>query len=304
MDYWAPYKQRRIVELLRETGIPSNARVLEFGSGVGVFAGAVKSGMPSLEVHGCDISRTGVEKARARHPQVCFHLLDDDGAEPPLGHFDLIYSHHVLEHVQDLDGALARISALVRPGGLALHVVPCGNPGSLEHLAASLVRHGISQGPDGLFYFDDISHVRRLTSATLEQAARRHGFTLRRALFANQFWGDIEYLSAQEYWGVFDWLNPSRGKDSMSCLKLLALLAVFAPLSVIRLAPGQVLRGLRTPKPAWKKTLFFAAAPLAALAYPFSWCVDALVQWGREWEWRHHAAAPNGGEMYLLFVKN
>ena len=303
MDYWPDDKQDRVIGLILDAGVDGTARVLEFGCGVGVFAHALKTAAPSLDVHGCDISMTGIAKSRQRAPRVSFHLLTDAGAEPPLGTFDFIYTHHVLEHVADLDAALERIGGLLKPGGKVLHIVPCANPGSLEHRIACLVRNGVSREPETRFCVDDSSHVRRPTSGELEQAFSRHGFVLRQSRFANQFWGALEYLTAEYHRTLIRWLNPAFGVGPWASMQLLAWLLVLLPLCWLRHMPSHILRTFRYRRSMSGKLLVYALLPLALLLRPVSACLDKLLRTARDWEWRHHSAEPNGSEMYLLFER-
>jgi SAM-dependent methyltransferase len=303
MDYWSEDKLSRVLALV-QNAIPSgDATVLEYGCGTGTFTQALKKRFPSLDVHGCDISPKGIEKAGARCPEATFHWLNEGTAEPSIPQCDVIYTHHVLEHVQDLDAAVAHIATLLRPGGRVWHILPCGNYGSIEYRLATLVRDGIATDGSGLFYLDDISHVRRLTSKDLEAVANRCGLRLECAYFANQFWGGLEYLAAQLYWGLFEWLNPARAWNFWAGAQLLALLLVFAPISILRIMPRHILRTLGEKRPFWKRVGFYLLAPFALMALPFSWVLDKIFIRIREWEWKRRKDVPNGGEMYLLFSK-
>src|SRR5262249_25093579 len=161
---------------------------------------------------GCDISNTGIRKAAQRCPDIPFYCLGDTDVITMAGQFDLIYTHHVLEHVTDLTDVLNTISKLLKPSGRVLHIAPCGNHDSFEQRITALA----ASAPDtsGRFVTDDSSHVRRLTSGQLTAASQPAGLTLESARFANQFWGSIEYLSNYYYGSILlDWINPARGID-------------------------------------------------------------------------------------------
>jgi SAM-dependent methyltransferase len=303
MEYWPDNRKSRVIGLIADAGVGGADRVLEFGCGVGVFTHALKSAMPSLEVHGCDISRTGIAKSRERAPLVHFHLLTDAGAEPPLSTFDFIYTHHVLEHVADLGAALEQIAGLLKPGGKVLHILPCANPGSLQHRIALLVRGGVSRVPETRFCIDDSSHVRRPTSSELEAAFARCGLVLRQARFAGQFWGSLEYLSKESHHTLMRWLNPTCAVSLWASLKLLAWLLFLVPLFWLRNMPPYILNTFRHRRSRSKQALVYGLLPLALLLWPVSICLDKLLNTARDWEWRHRSTQPNGAEMYLLFER-
>jgi SAM-dependent methyltransferase len=299
MEAWPTRKRERMLDLIRDIGLRPNARVLEFGCGEGIFAGAVKAALPALEVHGCDISATGIAKARRSFPEVEFHRLSEDGFSAPAGAYDLVLTHHVLEHVQDLQTTLTYMTGLLRPDGKLLHVFPCGNEGSLEFRLAYMIKGGI--GAEGLFLIDDCSHVRRLTSAELERASRRIGLTMRQAFFANQFWGGLEYLTGIYHFTILEWLVTFCGTRAWTSARLWRLLAALLTVSLMRQGPANALAAYRHPRPVWKRVLFSAAVPFAALAYPFSWLVSTALKRAGDRKWRRGWTRPDGSEAYLLF---
>lgn len=301
MDFWPERKRSRVVELIRNCGIAPDARVLEYGCGPGVFTAAVKGALPSLRLHGCDISSVAVAKARQRCRNVDFRVVEDgvDPFEPES--FDLIYTHHVLEHVQDLKTVLGAIARMLKPGGKVLHIVPCANAGSIEHRISSLKRH--ANAPAGCFCCDDPSHVRRLTSEQLRGACAAIGLALVEDRYANQFWGGIDYLTNEYHWTLLKWLNPLGGAGWGAKLGLAAIMLVLFPLSLARRGPDFVLQTVRRPLSTGKKTLFSALVPLAVIGRPFARGINYLLNVLAEREWRTNNTQPNGSEMYLLFKK-
>ena len=179
MDIWPDDKKQRVIELIKDAAVKPYARVLEYGCGVGVFAEkAVKHAFPSLDVHGCDISAVGVVRAAERCKNVTFHKVESDDLACLAGTFDLVYTHHVLEHVVDLDAVLGHIKELLKPGGKVLHIVPCANPESLDTKISCLSDTGVNSA--GRFCCDDSSHVRRMTSADLVESCQHFGLDLRK----------------------------------------------------------------------------------------------------------------------------
>jgi 2-polyprenyl-3-methyl-5-hydroxy-6-metoxy-1,4-benzoquinol methylase len=301
MDFWPESKKRRVIELVRQAELPDGARVLDYGCGVGVFAGAVKRAFPSLEVHGCDISLTGVTRAGAQWPEVAFHHLRGGAGEPPLGTYDLVYTHHVLEHVQDLGETLRHIGRLLRPGGKVLHVVPCANTGSLEDRISRLRAAGADSS--GCFCCDDSSHVRRLSSRELTEACRAQGLILRQAVFANQFWGTLDYFMDQYHRTLIEWLTPSQGATRVAKVKLAVLMPLVVGLALLRQSPRHVAGRLRRAAGFRDMAPALLAVPVAALMYPASLLADGLIRALRDWEWARNRRAPNGSEMYCLFER-
>jgi SAM-dependent methyltransferase len=116
-------KARWLVARLPATQAPV---VLDYGAGEGKHLRLVRRVRPAARLVGVDI--------RAPHgtPDFEFHRTD---AHQPLpfatGTFDVVVSNDVLEHVADVDTALAEIARVLRPEGRFVGFVPLeGGPGT------------------------------------------------------------------------------------------------------------------------------------------------------------------------------
>jgi SAM-dependent methyltransferase len=145
-------------------------RVLDAGCGEGRVALALGARHPETEVVGLEVTATNVALARElnRFPNVRFEqgLIEDVRRRFPAGHFDLVYSFAVLEHVRDLDAAVGAILCALRPGGRFCFSVP------MNEFAVT--------GPLPEFVPDHLAgHVRVFSEAELrERFGRAPGFTL------------------------------------------------------------------------------------------------------------------------------
>lgn len=128
MDDWDEERKHLLAELFQSTGVPAGSRVLDFGCGPGALTALIKSQLPGCEVCGLDISDVAITKAARAYPDITFRTFGqiNDARAELAGSFDVLFSHHVLEHVYDLAGTAREMAALVKPGGLILHILPCG----------------------------------------------------------------------------------------------------------------------------------------------------------------------------------
>jgi SAM-dependent methyltransferase len=100
------------------TCFPATGRVLEIGAGAGwqsrYFAG-----------HGYEVQAVDIQDPRYAWERV-YPILAYDGLHLPFpdGHFDVVYSSSVLEHVQDLDGLCREMSRVLSKEGTLVHVLP------------------------------------------------------------------------------------------------------------------------------------------------------------------------------------
>ncbi len=100
------------------TCFPATGRVLEIGAGAGWQALCFAD-------RGYDVTATDIDDPRYAWDRV-FPITAYDGLHLPFpdGHFDVVYSSSVLEHVQDLDGLCCEMRRVLSPDGVAVHVLP------------------------------------------------------------------------------------------------------------------------------------------------------------------------------------
>lgn len=98
--------------------IPLRARVLEIGAGTGQQA-------LELQRRGFDVDAIEVTDSAYASARV-FPVIDYDGAHIPFpnGSFDVVFSSNALEHVRNLAGLHAEICRVLKPDGIAIHVLP------------------------------------------------------------------------------------------------------------------------------------------------------------------------------------
>ncbi|WP_040159531.1 class I SAM-dependent methyltransferase [Nigerium massiliense] len=106
----------RVADALHRTGTPAaqRGRIVDVGAATGFFLDeAAKRGWDASAV---ELSSWAAERARARG----FRVESDLAAYAVDDPFDAVCFFQVLEHVPDAADALARASALLRPGGVVV----------------------------------------------------------------------------------------------------------------------------------------------------------------------------------------
>jgi SAM-dependent methyltransferase len=101
-------------------------RLLDIACGVGYGTRLLYDRVAGAEsALGVDLSEEAVAYARERYgtPQVAYRVGDALGFEDPIG-FDTIVCLETLEHVGDPGALIARLAALLRPGGVLVASVP------------------------------------------------------------------------------------------------------------------------------------------------------------------------------------
>jgi SAM-dependent methyltransferase len=102
-------------------------RVLDYGCGAGEIVKELRR--RGVEAFGCEVFYEGGDYSKSLAPELPGgvvvrmegNTIPFDGAS-----FDLVVNNQVMEHVENLDGALAEISRVLRPGGAVLSLFPDG----------------------------------------------------------------------------------------------------------------------------------------------------------------------------------
>ena len=96
MQQWPSRKLARVAAFVEKQQLPPAGTFLDFGCGTGVFTELLQGLLPQWQASGVDIVDVALRKARERAPAARFCSIEELGDH---ARFDLVFSHHVLEHV-------------------------------------------------------------------------------------------------------------------------------------------------------------------------------------------------------------
>lgn len=295
MDDWPLWKKKRISEVIKNLKLPRYGKVLDFGCGNGIFSQVIKQVLPEWDVYGTDISIKAVNKARRKYPQCIFYNLF--GKRYKNIKYDFIFTHHVLEHVYDISKTWEQISSFTKRRAGILHILPCGNKGSLEHKVCLLRKNGINK-QNGRFFFEDEGHLRRLDTQKMNFLASKNGFTLERQFYSGQYYGSLKFLASESYKFILDFTSSSETSDTKAKLKLyilriqLILLSIFKKNAFSLSSFNYKKRGIKIIR-----SLFIL---------PFSLVfklIDCYCDKKADIEWEIRKEDKVGSEMYLYYTK-
>ena len=111
----------RIYELTKVMPLmPKGSYVLEVGAGAGWQASLLSQ--KGFSVEAIDIKQSGYNKYRV------WPVQHYDGIHIPFGDdsFDVVFSSNVLEHVPHIEKLQSEIRRVLKPGGIAIHILPTG----------------------------------------------------------------------------------------------------------------------------------------------------------------------------------
>jgi SAM-dependent methyltransferase len=298
MEEWDETKKNKVREVVRQLDLPATGKALDFGCGNGVFTIILKELLPSWEIYGVEISPMAVKNARERFPGCHFFSADD--AAQYKHQFDFLFSHHVIEHVQDLDETLQTINDYLRPSSFQLHIFPCGNTGSFEHHICTLRKHGIEKDKGNRFFFEEPGHLRRLSTADFQQLQEKIGFKLVKEFYSNQYYGAINWITKSSPSFVKKLTDASEAVDDKARKELEDLRKKLLPLTYTQFPYAKYWM----IKSKWHKGLA-DRIKLAILYIPslFSRPVFRKYENKSREEWRSRKTERNGSEMFLFFAR-
>ena len=299
MSQWPAAKRQRVSELVGSLGLPATGRALDFGCGNGVFTDVVRQVLgPGWTITGSEISQVALENARRRFPE-CRFLHGDDptlAAEP----YDFFFTHHVLEHVQDLPQTLALLESLMSSPARGVHILPCGNTGSYLHNLALLRRDGINLAMENRFFMDEEGHLRRLRTDDLSRHYARLGYRLAAERYCEHDQGFSAWVTGLGPERVLETFDPGQAVNAAAHRTLSWKRAAFMALWFLRHQAPMVDEKLtKTDRSLRDYALLALGLPLYVVSKP----VDAWLKRAPERDWASRSADPRAGEMYLAFER-
>lgn len=298
MDEWPGEKKQRVLEIIKSLNLPEAGEVLDLGCGNGEFTGALKKVLPEWNVYGTDISAVAVDNARKRHPDCSFFILSD----VCLMHkkFDFLFSHHALEHVDDINKIWAEIDRCLKKQALMLHILPCGNQGSFEYRLCKLKKGGIEGDSGNRFYFESRSHLRRLKTNQMNDFALQYDFRLVADFYSNHLYGALDWITLSSPGLILEMTNPKSAKDKISALKLICLRIILLILKCMRF-PANAIDYKKERMKSYKYYFLFL---MLLIFYPFSKLTNICLQYRSNSEWKNKKRKKSGSEMYLYYARN
>ncbi|MGQ9756922.1 MAG: class I SAM-dependent methyltransferase [Actinomycetota bacterium] len=143
---------RLLYDLLRPE---PDSSILEVGCGGGAFLAFLET--RGHRAVGVDILEEAVRLARQAAPRSAVRLADASRLPFPDAEFDRLVSHHLVEHLTDLKGALREWRRVLRPGGIMVICTP----------------NRLYPSPR---IFEDPGHVHLYSRAELEEVVGESGF--------------------------------------------------------------------------------------------------------------------------------
>lgn len=168
-DYWRSIE----IDYVVRRGLPEGLGI-DIGCGDGhLMAIVVAAAGEARELVGIDLDPAEIRGAAATGVYARLHVAPADRIPEPDASFDWAFSNSTLEHIRELDGTLAEVARLLRPGGTFIATVPSDE------------FHACLAGPlwgDRSRYLEAIdarcAHLRYLSPPEWEEAAARAGLEL------------------------------------------------------------------------------------------------------------------------------
>jgi len=299
MDEWSIEKKRKIFEVVHNIQLPAKGEALDFGCGNGVLTEVIRQALPSWNIYGTDISKTAVSNARLRYPECSF--FEANRPDHTQKKFDFVFTHHVFEHVFNLTEVFNQMSEYLKFESSMLHFLPCGNEGSYEYSICQLREDGIDTELENRFFFEEVGHVRRLTTDEFCKLCQTKDFELQKEFYSNQYYGAIDWItnSNPRFVLMFSDTSQALNKNSKQKLRKVKMCLIF--ITVLRL-PAQIVTKLWRKKN--KQLKHYIVLLMGLPFFVFSSPVDKYWKRKAREEWDTKKFERNGSEMCLYFSRS
>lgn len=299
MNDWPAEKKKKVFEVIQDLPLPKTGEALDFGCGIGIFTDIIRQALPGWKVYGTDLSQVAIDIASERFQNCTFFSPED----PKLSgkKFDFTFSHHVFEHVFNLQEVFDEMNAWLKPQAAMLHFLPCGNEGSLEHQLCSLRIDGIDRGLENRFFFEDEGHVRRLTTDQFSELCASKDFHLRGEYYSNHYRGAIDWITNSNPKLIFELCDPSQAINPQAAKELAKMRRYLLSINLLRM-PSQIVNRFSMKK--YKQLQHYAMYALALPFYPFSRPIDNSLKAKARSEWENERNQRNGSEMCLYYERD
>ncbi len=293
MEGWPQAKKDRVKKYLVSLQLPAMGVALDFGCGKGDFTSVLKEALPLWDVYGCDISAVALDMARMKIVNCTFLTMEEikhSGMK-----FNLLFSHHVIEHVPDLLPVFSDFGGLVDQDGYMIHILPSRCENTFEHWVAKSANDGINTELGNRYYFEHPGHLRRLSAHEFSRYCIEQGFTVTQQNFSNKIFGTLNWITATDTKFIKNMFDISRVSRGLHKLFFLILQVFFVMVSLLRAPFIQLPKAYAKRKKSKRKYLLFLSF---LCLYPFSFMIDKVISFFAEIEWLLYRKS--GSEMYLF----
>jgi ubiquinone/menaquinone biosynthesis C-methylase UbiE len=118
-DFFADYKIRDVAQSLNRMKTPADAKILDFGCGIGGSIPFMRRYLPQAKLTGLDVSQKSLDIAAERFPDSAEYIAFDGGTLPFAdASFDVVFTACVFHHIPEADHVrlLGEIRRVLKPG--------------------------------------------------------------------------------------------------------------------------------------------------------------------------------------------
>ncbi len=289
-------KVKCLRQLFSELSLPEHGKILDFGGGSGAYTEILAELLPGWEIFCADISPMALVRCKARLPQVT--CLSVQELQDKKLFFDFIFSHHVLEHVQDLPETFKLFSDISKDRACMVHVLPCGDAGSFEYKVCLMIKDSIDHKQGNRFFYEDKSHLRRLTSAELNQIANEIGYSNIVTRFSNNFYGALIWIAQADTAFFSELFAYKKATNKFNAIKLFVFKVLFYWLSLVfKVRNFSRKAALSTRRKMIKVFLYLC------LAAPISQVICSYIEHKADGEFANSTLKKAGSEMFAVYKR-
>ncbi len=203
-----------------------------------------------------------------------------------------------MEHVENINETFEQLDSLSNISSKHLHILPCGNEGSLEYKISTMVKNGIEVDKENRFFFEEPGHNRRLSTNEFNNHMKKFNFKLENEYYNNQYWGAINWISKSSPKFVKKLTNPNNATNDENAKVLRSLRVKFLPITYIQHSLVLFLMYRDRYNRTTKEFILMILLSIPAL---LSWPIFSFFNKLANLEWNKNKSNSNGSEMFLIY---
>lgn len=143
--------------------------ILDIGAGEGIFIEYLKKQSKNIDkLSALEISSKAVEKGQERNPEASYYQGSADDVYPfDDEEFDTLFMTDVIEHLVDIDQAIAESRRVLKPGGNMIIITPIFNWPKKVIIASFFWEK---------FFYPNNPHIRFFTKKSIDTLMKKNGF--------------------------------------------------------------------------------------------------------------------------------
>jgi ubiquinone/menaquinone biosynthesis C-methylase UbiE len=160
-------------------------KILDVGCSTGALTNGLKTLLPDNYYYGSDISKSSINIAKIRYPEILFRVSDAQKLSYKSNSFDVVIIHSVLDHLPKPENALKEVRRILKKDGLFLSMTPIEAEPTTIHGILNKYRYFRNHR------INYCGHLQAFTEKELIKLIKSRGFKMKRKYYSAYYFFQI-----------------------------------------------------------------------------------------------------------------